>query len=70
MAAAHSHSLYGRTWSSLGRKLDPITQDACAFFEHHGLFDEWAFGENYLNSDLLIHAHVRRVFPEGDVVQG
>ncbi len=39
VAAAHSHSLYGKAWSSLGRKLDPLTQDACAFYEDHGLFD-------------------------------
>ena len=41
IAAAHSHSLYGKSWSSLGRKLDPITQDACAFYEDHGLFDDF-----------------------------
>ncbi len=41
MAAAHSHSLYGKAWSSLGRLLDPITQDACAFFEDHSLFDDF-----------------------------
>jgi ribulose-5-phosphate 4-epimerase/fuculose-1-phosphate aldolase len=40
-AAAHSHSLYGRSWSTLGRKLDPITQDACAFYEDHELFDDY-----------------------------
>tara|TARA_R110002072_G_scaffold46082_7_gene127918 strand:- start:3081 stop:3872 length:792 start_codon:yes stop_codon:yes gene_type:complete len=40
-AAAHSHSVYGKSWSSLGRLLDPITQDACAFFEDHVLFDEF-----------------------------
>src|SRR5204862_2549633 len=39
VAAAHSHSLHGKAWSSLGRLLDPITQDACAFFEDHALFD-------------------------------
>jgi len=38
-AAAHAHSLYGKTWSSLGRLLDPITQDSCAFFEDHTLLD-------------------------------
>ena len=27
----HAHSIYGKTWSSLGRLIDPITQDACAF---------------------------------------
>src|SRR5258707_5161764 len=41
MAAAHSHSLHGKTWSSLGRLLDPITQDACAFFEDHAVFDDF-----------------------------
>src|SRR4026208_145167 len=41
VAAAHSHSLHGKAWSSLGRLLDPITQDACAFFEDHGLFDDY-----------------------------
>ncbi|KAL2753088.1 hypothetical protein ACRALDRAFT_1066013 [Sodiomyces alcalophilus JCM 7366] len=28
---AHSHSLYGRTFSSLGRPLQMLTQEACAF---------------------------------------
>jgi ribulose-5-phosphate 4-epimerase/fuculose-1-phosphate aldolase len=41
IAAAHSHSLHGKAWSSLGRKLDPITQDACGFFEDHALFDDF-----------------------------
>jgi ribulose-5-phosphate 4-epimerase/fuculose-1-phosphate aldolase len=41
VAAAHAHSIYGKAWSSLGRLLDPITQDACAFFEDHGLFDDY-----------------------------
>ena len=41
VAAAHSHSPYGKTWSSLGRPLDPITQDACAFFEDHAVFSDF-----------------------------
>ena len=40
-AAAHSHSLHGKAWSSLGRLLDPLTQDACAFYGDHGLFDDY-----------------------------
>lgn len=40
-AAAHAHSLYGKTWSTLGRLLDPLTQDACAFYEDHALFDDY-----------------------------
>lgn len=42
VAAAHAHSLYGKAWSSLGRLLDPITQDACAFFGDHGLLDTFS----------------------------
>src|SRR5207249_2867098 len=41
VAAAHAHSLYGKTWSSLGRLLDPITQDVCAFYEDHALFADF-----------------------------
>ncbi len=40
-AAAHAHSVYGKSWSSLGRPLDPITQDACAFYEDHGVFEDF-----------------------------
>ncbi len=41
MAAAHSHSVYGKTWSSLGRKLDPLTQDSCAFYNDHVVFNDF-----------------------------
>jgi ribulose-5-phosphate 4-epimerase/fuculose-1-phosphate aldolase len=41
IGAAHAHSLHGKTWSSLGRLLDPITQDACAFYEDHALFGSY-----------------------------
>lgn len=41
VAAAHSHSLHGKAFSSLGIPLDPITQDACAFFEDHGIYDDY-----------------------------
>mgnify|MGYP006161994025 CR=1 FL=1 len=40
-AAAHTHSLHGKSWSSLGRLLDPITQDACAFYDDHVLFNDF-----------------------------
>src|ERR1700720_4857457 len=40
VAAAPAHSLYGKSWSALGRLLDPITQDACAFYGDHVVFDE------------------------------
>jgi ribulose-5-phosphate 4-epimerase/fuculose-1-phosphate aldolase len=41
VAAAHAHSLHGKAWSSLGRLLDPITQDACAFYEDHAVFEDY-----------------------------
>ena len=40
-AAAHSHSLYGKAFSTLGKLLDPLTQDSCAFYEDHVLFDDF-----------------------------
>ena len=40
VAAAHAHSIYCKAFSSLGRPLDPITQDACAFYEDHALVRE------------------------------
>jgi ribulose-5-phosphate 4-epimerase/fuculose-1-phosphate aldolase len=41
IAAAHTHSLHGKAFASLGIPLDPITQDACAFYEDHGLYTEY-----------------------------
>lgn len=39
VASAHTHSLYGRTWAASGRLLDPLTQDACAFYNDHSVMD-------------------------------
>jgi ribulose-5-phosphate 4-epimerase/fuculose-1-phosphate aldolase len=41
VAAAHAHSLNGKAWSSLRRQLDPLTQDSCAFYGDHALFDDF-----------------------------
>ncbi|MUG95547.1 class II aldolase/adducin family protein [Scytonema sp. UIC 10036] len=41
VAAAHAHSIYGKTWSSFHRLLDPLTQDSCAFYEDHAVFDDY-----------------------------
>jgi ribulose-5-phosphate 4-epimerase/fuculose-1-phosphate aldolase len=35
VAMCHAHSVYGTAFAALGRALDPITQDAAAFFEDH-----------------------------------
>jgi ribulose-5-phosphate 4-epimerase/fuculose-1-phosphate aldolase len=41
MAAAHAHSVHGKAFSALGRLLEPITQDVCAFYGDHALFDDY-----------------------------
>ncbi len=40
IAAAHSHSPYGKSFSSLGIPLAPLTQDACIFYNDHTLISE------------------------------
>lgn len=40
-AACHSHSIYGRSFCSLGKKLDITTQDSCAFYEDHVVYDSF-----------------------------
>lgn len=41
VAAAHSHSKFGRAFSTLRRELRPLTQDSCIFYEDHALFDDY-----------------------------
>lgn len=58
VAAAHTHSTYGKAWSTLGRTLDPLSQDACIFYEDHALFDDftgvvWETDEGFRISEAL-----------------
>ncbi len=41
VAAAHSHSKFGRAFSTLHRELRPLTQDSCIFYGDHALFDDY-----------------------------
>ncbi|MFJ8951978.1 class II aldolase/adducin family protein [Streptomyces sp. NPDC102381] len=41
VAVAHCHSTYGRAVAALGELVEPITQEACAFYEDHALLDEY-----------------------------
>lgn len=41
VAAAHSHSISGKAWSTQGRLLDPLTQDACSFYNDHVVFNDY-----------------------------
>ena len=40
IAAAHAHSVHGKAFSSLGIPLDPLTQDACIFYDDHRVISE------------------------------
>ncbi|GHE39183.1 class II aldolase/adducin family protein [Streptomyces vinaceus] len=42
IAACHAHAVHGKAFSSLGRPLDPITQDACAVYEQHAVHRDGA----------------------------
>ena len=42
LAMCHAHTVYGVAYAALGRPLEPITQDACAFFEDHVVIAEEA----------------------------
>ena len=35
LAMCHAHTIYGTAFAALGKRLEPITQDAAAFFEDH-----------------------------------
>jgi ribulose-5-phosphate 4-epimerase/fuculose-1-phosphate aldolase len=41
VAAAHAHGPYGKALSSLDMTIEPLTQDACAFYEHIGTYAEY-----------------------------
>ena len=42
VASCHAHTVHGAAWCSMGRLLDPITQDACCFYEDHVVINESA----------------------------
>ncbi|MEJ8636869.1 MULTISPECIES: class II aldolase/adducin family protein [Streptomyces] len=41
VAVAHTHSVHGRALSALGELIEPVTQEACAFYEDHALMDRY-----------------------------
>jgi ribulose-5-phosphate 4-epimerase/fuculose-1-phosphate aldolase len=40
IAAAHAHSVYGKAFASLHQELQPLTQDACVFYEDHAVISD------------------------------
>ena len=41
LAAAHAHGPYGKTLSSLDMTIEPLTQDACAFYDDIGTYADY-----------------------------
>ena len=79
IAAAHAHSPYGKAFSSLGKQLNPITQDACTFYKDHKLIsidggrvvleEESAncFADSFLAGKAAIHQN-HGLFTVGETV--
>ncbi|KAI6761392.1 hypothetical protein HG531_001945 [Fusarium graminearum] len=40
-AACHAHSKYGKAWSTFGKPLDMISQDACIFYKDHSVYSDF-----------------------------
>ncbi|MCL6416973.1 class II aldolase/adducin family protein [Aestuariirhabdus sp. Z084] len=40
-AVAHAHTVYGRAFAALNQPLKAISQDACLFYNNHGVFSEF-----------------------------
>lgn len=41
LCAAHAHTIHGRAFCALGRQLDCITQDSCAFYNDHVVYRQF-----------------------------
>jgi ribulose-5-phosphate 4-epimerase/fuculose-1-phosphate aldolase len=41
VSVAHAHGVYGRAWSAQMRLLDPLTQDACAYYGDQALMEDY-----------------------------
>jgi ribulose-5-phosphate 4-epimerase/fuculose-1-phosphate aldolase len=76
-AVCHSHAMHGSTWASLGRVVDPITQDACVFYERQALIMEprvvrdvtgaAAFAAAFGDKRVAIHAN-HGIFTTGETI--
>lgn len=55
ISMCHAHTTFGTAWCSTGLPIEPITQDACAFFEDHVVIGEQAGAvavENHAGADV------------------
>lgn len=55
-AACHSHSLYAKAWSTLGKEIQITTQDSCVFY------GKVSHSSSVLSHNSLMHALYRLDF--------
>lgn len=41
VAVAHTHSVHGKAFACLGKLLEPLSQDACAFYGDHAIYEHY-----------------------------
>jgi ribulose-5-phosphate 4-epimerase/fuculose-1-phosphate aldolase len=41
VSVVHAHSPYGKAWSAFRHLLEPLSQNACAFYEDHAVYDNY-----------------------------
>lgn len=62
VAMCHAHTVYGTAFAALGRPLEPITQDAAAFFEDHVVIrDEAGAAAVEESAGLSVASHFKNV---------
>lgn len=40
VASCHAHTVHGGAWASMGREIEPISQDACMFYGDHAVLSD------------------------------
>ncbi|MEO6984866.1 MAG: class II aldolase/adducin family protein [Paralcaligenes sp.] len=41
VSAVHTHTIAGRAWSTIGRPVSPLVQEACAFYKNHAVLNDY-----------------------------
>ncbi len=62
VAAAHAHSPFGKSFSSLGVPLAPLTQDSCIFYKDHRVISEQGGAVVF---DVEAGKELAAAFPDG-----
>ncbi|MGF6976088.1 ribulose-5-phosphate 4-epimerase/fuculose-1-phosphate aldolase [Paraburkholderia sp. JPY465] len=53
VSAVHTHSQFGKVWSSVAAEIVPVSNEAAVFYRRHAIYDSHANGEGRLLGDAL-----------------